>query len=53
MVLVEPPLGENTLHILVSLKHPERARIVERFEQAIAAMKADGSYARLLRQHGF
>ncbi|RRV63296.1 ABC transporter substrate-binding protein [Pseudomonas sp. p99-361] len=53
VVLVEPPLGENTLHILVSLKHPERARIVARFEQAIAAMKADGSYARLLRQHGF
>lgn len=23
------------------------------FEQAIAAMKADGSYARLMRQHGF
>ena len=53
VMLVEPPLGENTLHILVSLKNPEHARIVERFEQAIAAMKADGSYARLMRQHGF
>ncbi|MDR2317141.1 substrate-binding periplasmic protein [Pseudomonas monteilii] len=53
VMLVEPPLGENTLHILVSLKHPGHARIVEGFEQAIAAMKADGSYARLLRQHGF
>ncbi|MEC4564213.1 substrate-binding periplasmic protein [Pseudomonas inefficax] len=53
VMLVEPPLAENTLHILVSLKHPEHARIVERFEQAIAAMKADGSYARLMRQYGF
>ncbi|MFJ4154459.1 substrate-binding periplasmic protein [Pseudomonas sp. NPDC089752] len=53
VALVEPPLGENTLHILVSLKHPEHQQIVERFEQAIAAMKADGSYERLLRQHGF
>ncbi|MFF7061618.1 transporter substrate-binding domain-containing protein [Pseudomonas sp. NPDC008258] len=53
VMLVEPPLGENTLHILVSLKHPEHARIVERFERAIVAMKADGSYTRLLRQHGF
>ncbi|QJQ22723.1 amino acid ABC transporter substrate-binding protein [Pseudomonas sp. SK] len=53
VMLVEPPLGENTLHILVSLKHPEHARIVERFERAITAMKADGSYARLLRQYGF
>ncbi|MNE83324.1 hypothetical protein D3C80_1801320 [compost metagenome] len=49
----EPPLGENSLHILVSLKHPQRQQIVQRFERAIVAMKADGSYARLLRQHGF
>ncbi|MDF0733895.1 transporter substrate-binding domain-containing protein [Pseudomonas entomophila] len=49
---VERPLGENSLHILVSLKHPEHQRIVERFERAIAAMKADGSYARLLKQYG-
>lgn len=53
VMLVEPPLSENTLHILVSLKHPEHQQIVERFERAIAAMKADGSYDRLMRQHGF
>ncbi|MBA6114205.1 transporter substrate-binding domain-containing protein [Pseudomonas putida] len=53
VVLVEPPLSENTLHIMVSLKHPEHQQIVERFERSIAAMKADGSYQRLLRQHGF
>ncbi|WDY58505.1 substrate-binding periplasmic protein [Pseudomonas sp. PSKL.D1] len=50
---VDPPLGENTLHILVSLKHPAHRQIVERFERAIEAMKADGSYERLMRQHGF
>ena len=49
---VERPLGENSLHILVSLKHPEHQQIIERFERAIAAMKADGSYARLLKQYG-
>jgi len=38
---------------MVSLKHPEHQQIVERFERSIAAMKADGSYQRLLRQHGF
>lgn len=47
------PLSENSLHILVSLKHPEHRLIVERFDAAIAAMKADGSYAELLRRHGF
>ncbi|HAB02385.1 MAG TPA: amino acid ABC transporter substrate-binding protein [Pseudomonas sp.] len=53
VVLVEPALAENSLHILVSLKHPHHAQIIQRFEQALASMKADGSYARLLRQHGF
>ncbi|MFK3792118.1 MULTISPECIES: substrate-binding periplasmic protein [Pseudomonas] len=46
------PLSENSLHILVSLKNPEHAQIVAKFDREIAAMKADGSYARLLRQHG-
>ena len=50
---VDPPLAENSLHILVSLQHPQHRQIVQRFERAIAAMKADGSYQRLLRQHGF
>ncbi|MCQ9424806.1 transporter substrate-binding domain-containing protein [Pseudomonas sp. LJDD11] len=47
------PLSENSLHILVSLKRPDHARVVERFDAAIAAMKADGSYYELLRRHGF
>ena len=53
VAFVDPPLSENSLHILVSLKHPEHQKIVARFEKAIATMKADGSYDRLLRQHGF
>ena len=47
------PLSENSLHILVSLKHPEHAQIVAGFDREIAGMKADGSYARLLKLHGF
>ncbi|WP_166361441.1 substrate-binding periplasmic protein [Pseudomonas akapageensis] len=46
------PLSENSLHILVSLKHPEHQRIVAGFDKAIAEMKADGTYERLLQQHG-
>lgn len=45
-------LSENSLHILVSLKHPEHAQIVAGFDREIAKMKADGSYARLMKQHG-
>ncbi|AZD57546.1 amino acid ABC transporter, periplasmic amino acid-binding protein, putative [Pseudomonas chlororaphis subsp. aurantiaca] len=45
-------LSENGLHILVSLKNPEHEQIVAKFDREIEAMKADGSYDRLLRQHG-
>ena len=45
-------MSENSLHILVSLRHPQHAQIVAGFDKAIAAMKADGSYARLLKDYG-
>ncbi|WLG96245.1 ABC transporter substrate-binding protein [Pseudomonas sp. FP198] len=46
------PLSENSLHILVSLKNPEHEQIVAGFDREIAAMKADGSYQKLLKAHG-
>lgn len=46
------PLSENNLHILVSLQHPAHAQIVSAFNRAVAAMKADGSYAALFKRHG-
>jgi len=45
-------LSENSLHILVSLKNPQHAQIVADFDREIAKMKVDGSYARLMKQHG-
>lgn len=45
-------LSENSLHILVSLKNPDHAKIVADFDNAIAAMKADGTYDKLFRLHG-
>ena len=46
------PLSENSLHILVSLKNPRHEQIVAGFDREIAAMKVDGSYQRLMEQHG-
>ena len=46
------PLSENSLHILVSLKNPEHEQIVASFDREIARMKADGSYAKLMKEHG-
>ena len=45
-------LSENSLHILVSLKNPRHEQIVAGFDREIAAMKVDGSYQRLMKQHG-
>ncbi|MGE8190534.1 substrate-binding periplasmic protein [Pseudomonas sp. NPDC086278] len=46
------PLSENSLHILVSLKNPQHEQIVASFDREIARMKVDGSYEKLMRQHG-
>lgn len=46
------PLSESSLHLLVRRSHPDHQRIVEAFDQAIAAMHADGSYAEIFRRHG-
>ena len=45
-------LTQNSLHILVSLKTPGHAEIISAFDREITAMKADGSYEALFRQHG-
>ena len=46
------PLSENGLHILVSRKHPQHRQITAAFDQAIEAMRADGSYAQIFQRHG-
>ncbi|WP_172152666.1 MULTISPECIES: substrate-binding periplasmic protein [Pseudomonas] len=46
------PLSENGLHILIRRSHPQHQAIAEAFNRAIAAMRADGSYAAILQQHG-
>jgi polar amino acid transport system substrate-binding protein len=46
------PLSENGLHILVSRQHPQHRQIAKAFNQAIEAMRADGSYAAIFQRHG-
>lgn len=50
--LMPKALSENQLHILVSLQNPDHAKIVSDFDREITAMKADGSFERLLKAHG-
>lgn len=50
---VPMPLGTNGLRILVSHRHPNYQAIVDGFDTAIEAMRADGTYAQIFRRHGF
>lgn len=45
-------LSENSLHMLVSLKRADHQQIVVDFDKAIADMKADGTYDKLIKLHG-
>jgi polar amino acid transport system substrate-binding protein len=46
------PLSENGLHILIRRSHPNHQEIAKAFNQAIDAMRADGSYTAILKRHG-
>jgi polar amino acid transport system substrate-binding protein len=39
------------VNIGVSRKNPDHAKIVADFDKAIAAMKQDGTYGRILEKH--
>lgn len=45
-------LSENSLHMLVSIKRADHQQIVLDFDKAIADMKADGTYDKLIKLHG-
>jgi polar amino acid transport system substrate-binding protein len=44
-------LSENGLHILVNIKRADHQQIVLDFDKAIADMKADGTYDKLIKLH--
>ncbi|MCI0666442.1 MAG: transporter substrate-binding domain-containing protein [Methylococcaceae bacterium] len=44
------PLIRRGTHIAVSRSHPEHEKIIDAFNRAIQAMKADGSYEKILRE---
>lgn len=51
-VLVEPPLSENSLHLMVSRNLDNGEEIVRDFNRALAEMREDGTYERILRELG-
>jgi polar amino acid transport system substrate-binding protein len=49
--ILEKPLVVRGVNIGVSRKNPDHAKIVADFDKAIAAMKQDGTYDRIVRKH--
>ncbi len=49
--LLPKPLAVRGVHIGVSRENPEHAQIVADFDKAIAAMKKDGSYDKIVATH--
>jgi polar amino acid transport system substrate-binding protein len=50
--LVEKPLSENPLHIIVSRNLKNHREIIEAFNKGLAASMQDGTYDRILKKHG-
>jgi polar amino acid transport system substrate-binding protein len=50
--LVEKPLNQNPLHIIVSRKLKNHREIIETFNKGLAASMQDGTYDRILKKHG-
>ena len=49
--MLPKPLAVRGIHIGVSRENPAHAQIVADFDKAIAAMKQDGSYAKIVAKH--
>jgi polar amino acid transport system substrate-binding protein len=50
-VFLSKPLAVRGIHIGVSRENPNHAKIVAAFDKAIADMKKDGSYDKIIQKH--
>lgn len=51
LVIMPKSLSKNGLHIAVSKKNPRHREIAQAFDKAIAEMKKDGTFERILKAH--
>ena len=51
LVIVPKPLSKNGLYIAVSRQNPKHQEIVKAFDNAVQAMRKDGTYDRILKAH--
>ena len=53
MVFLEPPLKENTLHIMISRNIPDGEQLLEDFHRGLREIRRDGTYEQILREMGY
>lgn len=53
LVFLEPPLNENTLHIMVSRAIPDGEELLADFHEGLREIRADGTYGRILEEMGY
>lgn len=50
---LQPPLKENTLHIMISRAVPDGEQLLADFHRGLRAIREDGTYERILREMGY
>lgn len=53
MVFLEPPLAENTLHIMISRAIDDGEQLLDDFHRGLRGIRADGTYERILEDMGY
>lgn len=51
--ILPKPLSRRGTHIAVSRSHPDHEKIIDAFNRAIQAMKADGSYEKIIADYAY
>lgn len=53
MVFLEPPLQENTLHIMISRAIDDGGQLLDDFHRGLREIRKDGTYERVLEDMGY
>ena len=53
MVFLDPPLKENTLHIMVSRAIEDGEELLADFHEGLSSIREDGTYDRILEEMGY
>lgn len=53
IVFLEPPLARHGLHLIAAIGNPQATAIIRDFNQGLAHIREDGTYAKIIQRFGF